>query len=152
MHTAFMAEILNMADTLKRQQERLAFTLLKAQDTDVETFVRGLEKVTGRTVSLWASLADLEEDMVLQIGVTMHDLPGLKCRKLMRTLEYVMEQGFEDTGTVDYASVRNRDYKFKRGDLHLRIGAYVRSDSKSCQRVQVGERVEVVPQYEIVCR
>ena len=149
MHTAFVAEIVGMSDTLKRQQERLAFVLTKAQDTNVETFVRGLEKVTGR-VHLWASLET--DGMALQIGVSMMGLPSLKCRKLTKALEYVMAQGFDDAGSIDYASVRNRDYKFKRGDLHVRIGAYVRSDSKTCLRVQVGENVVVEPKYEIVCK
>jgi hypothetical protein len=150
MHTAFVAEIVGMSDTLKRQQERLAFVLTKAQDTNVEAFVRGLEKATGKTLNLWASLED--KGMALHINVTMFDLTGLKCRKLTKVLEYVMAQGFESAGSIDYASARNRDYKFVRGDLHVRIGAYVRSDSKSCLRVQVGERVVVEPQYEIVCK
>jgi hypothetical protein len=149
MHTAFVREIASMSDNFKRQQERLAFILAKAQDTNVEAFVRGLEKVTGE-VHLWASLES--EGMGLQIGVSMMGLPSLKCRKLAKALEYVMAQGFESSGTIDYASIRNRDFKFSKGDLHVRIGAYVRSDSKSCLRVQVGENVTVEPKYEIVCK
>jgi hypothetical protein len=149
MHTAFVREIASMSDNLKRQQERLAFILAKGQDAQAEATIRGIEKICG-SVNVWASLE--AEGMVLQISVTMFDLPSMKARKLTRVLEYVMAQGFESDGTTDYASIRNRDFKFSKGDLHVRIGAYVRSDSKSCLRVQVGEKVVVEPQYEIVCK
>jgi hypothetical protein len=149
MHTAFVREIAGMSDTFKRQQERLAFILTKAQDTNVETFVRGLEKVTG-SVNVWASLES--GGMALQISVTMFGLPSMKARRLTRALEYVMAQGFESSGTIDYASIRNRDFKFSKDDLRVRIGAYVTESSKTCLRVQVGEKVVVEPQYEIVCK
>lgn len=149
MHTAFVAEIVGMSDTLKRQQERLAFILTKAQDTQAEAIVRGIEKFCG-SVNMWASLES--KGMTLQISVTMFDLPSMKARKLTRVLEYVMAQGFESDGTTEYARIRNRDFKFSKDDLRVRISAYVRSDSKSCLRVQVGEKVVVEPQYEIVCK
>lgn len=85
------------------------------------------------------------------IRVTISDLPGFKDGRLADVMSMLMEYGFTESRTFDYAEYLNREYYFERGDLNIEINAFVTSDSPTCRRIAVGEKITTQTQYEIEC-
>lgn len=84
------------------------------------------------------------------IEVSLNKLESFKDVQLVKLLDFFASQT-EKMGTRDWANYLNRDYTFELEDVIINISAYVRSDSPTCRKVQVGVKVEEVPQYELVC-
>jgi len=153
MRTAFHTEIESISESIQNSSNRLDFVLKHAQDAQTNALITGLEKVLG-LVKPYVWVMHENGGLRLQITVSLYDLRGMKDRKLMKVINHLMAQEFEPVRTKDYVSeaLINRDFIFAKGEITVRIHAYVRDDSKSCKRVQIGEKVEIVPQYEIVCK
>lgn len=95
---------------------------------------------------VWLSLGN---DGTVKVGASMYHLPSLKSGPLVELLTRLESLGVGFRTSVDYPSVRNRDFHGVFGRVHVSVMAYVADDSPVCRRVQVGERVE--PVYQIVC-
>ena len=153
MHTSFVMEIESISDNILNASKRLEFVIRHAQNDQTKALVAGLEKVVAPAKSYaWAMHEG--NGLRLQVTASLYNLRGLKNRKLTKVFDYLMTQGFEPVKTSDYVSedMINRDFLFAKGDITVRIHAYVRSDSKSCKRVQIGEEISVKPKFEIVCK
>jgi hypothetical protein len=84
------------------------------------------------------------------IEVSMNKLESFKDPQLVKLLDFFADQT-EKMGTRDWANYLNRDYTFELEDVIINISAYVRSDSPTCRKVQVGVKIEEVAQYELIC-
>ena len=84
------------------------------------------------------------------IDVCMHNLESFKDIQLTTLLDFFTSQT-DKVSTKDWANYFNRDYTFELEDVIVTISAYVRSDSPTCLKVQVGVKIEEVPQFELVC-
>ena len=84
------------------------------------------------------------------IEVSLNKLESFKDVQLVKLLDFFASQT-EKMGTRDWANYLNRDYTFELEDVIINISAYVRSDSPTCRKVQVGVKIEEVAQYELVC-
>lgn len=97
----------------------------------------------------------------VSFGVNLHNLDGLKDRRLERVLEAPMSMDSPEwsVSNSDYPASLNRDYYFSTrvqvGDetvqIALSVCAYVRSDSPTCRKVVVGQNTVVTPVYKIEC-
>jgi hypothetical protein len=84
------------------------------------------------------------------IEVSLNKLESFKDVQLVKLLDFFASQT-EKMGTRDWANYLNRDYTFELEDVVVNISAYVRSDSPTCRKVQVGVKIEEVAQYELIC-
>ena len=84
------------------------------------------------------------------IEVSLNKLESFKDVQLVKLLDFFASQT-EKMGTRDWANYLNRDYTFELEDVIINISAYVRSDSPTCRKVQVGVKIEEVAQYDLVC-
>ena len=153
MHTAFVMEIDSISESIQNASKRLDFVLKHAQNVQTQTLIGDLEKVLG-SVKPYVWVMHENDGLHLQITASLYDLRGMKDRKLTKVINHLIEREFEPVRTKDYVSedLINRDFVFAKGDITVRIHAYVRDDSKSCKRVQIGEEISVRPKYEIVCK
>jgi hypothetical protein len=84
------------------------------------------------------------------IDISMNQLESFKDVQLTTLLDFFTSQT-EKVSTKDWPQYLNRDYTFELEDVIVSISAYVKSDSPTCRKVQVGVKIEEVPQFEIVC-
>jgi hypothetical protein len=119
------------------------------------SYLKGLENASCR-LEVWSDSTS--------VYITLRRLEGFKDELLTRSIiavnDYAMDNGYKVfVYNSEDASFMNRDYRFvlsKTDDrydsnLDITIFAYVKSDSPTCRKVQIGETVEIVPKYEIVC-
>jgi hypothetical protein len=119
------------------------------------SYLKGLDNVSCR-LQLWSDSTS--------VYINLRGLEGFKDELLTRSIvavnDYAMDNGYKVfIQNNEDASSLNRDYRFalsKTDDrwdsnLDITIFAYVKSDSPTCRKVQIGETVEIVPKYEIVC-
>ena len=84
------------------------------------------------------------------IDINLNHLESFKDIQLTTLLDFFTSQT-DKVSTKDWANYLNRDYTFELDDVMVTISAYVRSDSPTCRKVQVGVKIEEVPQFELVC-
>jgi hypothetical protein len=84
------------------------------------------------------------------IYIHMSGLDSFKSERITRVLQ-VLEAFGTSTGTKDWASIVNRDYKYTMGKFDVTLCAYVRDDSPSCRKIAVGSETQTVVKYEIQC-
>ena len=96
--------------------------------------------------TLWVSV----NSYTTTIAVSLNNLPSFKDSRLVNMLEYFM-QFTDKVSQRDWAQFLNKDFVFELDDVTVTIGAYVKSDSDSCRRVQVGTRLEETPVYQLQC-
>ena len=84
------------------------------------------------------------------IDISMNKLESFKDIQLTTLLDFFTSQT-EKVSTKDWPQYLNRDYTFELEDVIVSISAYVKSDSPTCRKVQIGVKVEEVPQFELVC-
>jgi hypothetical protein len=84
------------------------------------------------------------------IDIYLNKLESFKDPQLVGLLEYFSAQT-DKISTRDWAVYLNRDYTFELDDVTVAISAYVKSDSPTCRKVQVGTKIEEVPQFEMIC-
>ena len=84
------------------------------------------------------------------IEVTLNKLESFKDDQLVKLLGFLTDRA-SNMSSKDYANWMNRDFSFEMEDVYVSISAYVRSDSPTCRKVQVGVTVQEVAEYELVC-
>jgi hypothetical protein len=84
------------------------------------------------------------------LSLSLYRLDGFKDQRLTQVLEAFMKWTDEVREEVD-ASAYRKTYNLELDDVQVSIHASIRSDSATCERVQVGTEVKEVPVYELRC-
>jgi hypothetical protein len=147
--------------TYSKQRLAKELKLLKARSKELKPFLNKFSYLSGNDYAI-LTLNIYSESSSLYIH--LRRLDGFKDDLLTRAIvivnDYAMDNGYKVFVENDeYASALNRDYRFHlskgeyswQSDLDISISAYVRDDSPTCKKVKIGEKIEVVPQYQIVC-
>lgn len=96
--------------------------------------------------TLWVSVTNYGTN----ININLSDLSSFKDSRLVNMLEYFM-QYTDSVRQRDWAEFLNKDFTIELGDVTVNIGAYVKSDSATCRKIQVGTRLEERPVYQLQC-
>ena len=161
---SFAVEIVNnTAANIARSKKRMTLELktLKAKSKELKAFLTKfsyLKNLDYASVTLHA-YSDSSS-----VYITLRRLDGFKDDLLTRAIvavnDYAMDNGYKVfVDNTEYASSLNRDYRFHlsksdyswESSLDVTISAYVRDDSPTCKKIKIGETVEIVPKYQIVC-
>lgn len=134
-----------------------ARTVVKSARSDVIALTTRRKEINATGKHL-ASMLDKGDDMYLyMIGnkanftVTFQDVEGFKCLKVESALWWLEMVGTVDR-TRDYPDYLNREYVYvmPNGD-RITLNVYVKSDSPTCRKVQIGTETVTTPKYEIRC-
>jgi hypothetical protein len=82
--------------------------------------------------------------------MSINNTEGFTDPHVVSALEFLTRE-FSDCSTQDYASSLGRSYQFERPDMRVELVVYVKGDSPTCKRVEVGEETVVQKKYKIVC-
>ena len=82
--------------------------------------------------------------------LSVNDVEGFTDPAVMSALEFLTNE-FVEGSTQDYPSTMGRSYQFERPDMRVELVVYVKSDSPTCRRVEVGEETVVQKKYKLVC-
>lgn len=136
---------------------------IKSTKADAHAVIAKARQLEQSKLALRAKYAgafkDLQEGDTLWVGVTSYgtsininlsDLSSFKDSRLVNMLEYFM-QYTDSVRQRDWAEFLNKDFTIELGDVTVNIGAYVKSDSATCRKVQVGTRLEEKPVYQLQC-
>jgi len=161
---SFAVSVVNTtAANITCSKKRLANELktLKARSKELKQFINKFSYLDDNDYAR-VSLNMYSESASVYINIRRLD--GFKDDLLTRAIvivnDYATDNGYKVFVENDeYASALNRDYRFhlskserlSGSTLEVSISAYVRDDSPTCKKVKIGEKVEVVPQYQIVC-
>jgi len=85
-----------------------------------------------------------------QINIVLNKLDSFKDEDLTTLLEFLIDRK-ADIQEEAYPQFHNKDYHADLGDARVVINAYVRSDSPTCRRVQVGSQLKEEPIWELHC-
>ena len=86
----------------------------------------------------------------LQLYITLFDLEGFKDARLTDVLGAL----YEMTDTVkeqEVAQFHEKVYTADVDDVHIRIAAYVKEDSETCKRVEIGRELVEQVKYKMIC-
>lgn len=78
-------------------------------------------------------------------------LDSFKDPALIRAIETLAGFTGAELKSEDYPSSFNRDFLFDAQGYRVRLAAYVKNDSDSCKRVEIGRRTEEIIEYQLVC-
>ena len=84
------------------------------------------------------------------LSLSLYRLDGFKDQRLTRVLESFMAWTDKVKEEADAANYR-KSYTFDLDDVEVMIHASIRSDSETCERVQVSTELKEVPVYELRC-
>lgn len=98
--------------------------------------------------NVWAGFETDDTKVVITFGV--HNLSGFKAPELLSALQ-IAAAFTDEIEEQEYASVRNKDIVYRMPDATVRFACYVKSDSETCKRVEVGRKVEERILYKMVC-
>ena len=84
------------------------------------------------------------------LSVSLYRLDGFKDQRLTGLLEAFMRWTDTVHEKVDAGSY-SKTYSMQLEDVTININARIRSDSETCERVQVGTEIKEVPVYELRC-
>jgi 23S rRNA G2069 N7-methylase RlmK/C1962 C5-methylase RlmI len=91
-------------------------------------------------------------DDVVSIRIYTYGLESFKCDRVtsmlavLETWKPIVQQEVRD-----YPSSINRAYTYKYEGMRVSLDVYVKSDSPTCRKVEIGEKVVVDKIYEIQC-
>jgi hypothetical protein len=145
------AEISSLADQSDAFKGAYAIANQIARKANALGFTRWTH-ATPETRTDWEGAVQNSLLVVVEDWVT-----SLKDGPVPALCEFVMNQGLEATGSVDWASdcIAERKFKFagKVGgvDLQVRVIANIKDGSESCRKVVTGTTLKEVNTYEIVC-
>ena len=96
-----------------------------------------------------------DEDEI-SVYLSLYDVEGMKTPTVVSVLDYLtglFSESTDEISSKDFATILNRDFKFKSVEKKLAatVSVFVKSDSPSCRKVIVGHETQVVNKYEIVC-
>lgn len=84
------------------------------------------------------------------VNITLNKLESFKDTDLTNLLEFLISKDAKITEEA-WPQFHNKDYHAEFEDARIAIHAYVRSDSPSCRRVQVGTQLKEEPVWELHC-
>ena len=82
--------------------------------------------------------------------LSVNETEGFTDPLVVSALEFLTQE-FNECSTQDYPSSLGRSYQFERPDMRVELVVYVKGDSPTCRRVEVGEETQTVKKYKIVC-
>lgn len=149
---------LSIADAISAANETIALQKMKL--ANIKKNHKRLDKITS-DINLILSGADDSKGSVhiypysdgcVSITISLRSLSSLKCNVLTSVLEYCETLNVARNSTSDMAQYLNRDYRFELADgWAINVNAYVKSDSATCRKVQVGTEVVEQAKWEIQC-
>ncbi len=92
----------------------------------------------------------LSGGLVPVISIVLNKLDSFKDEDLTTLLEYLISKDAEVTEEA-WPQFHNKDYHTTLHGARVSIHAYVRSDSPTCRRVQVGTELKEQPIWELHC-
>ena len=84
------------------------------------------------------------------LSLSLYRLDGFKDQRLTSVLESFMKWTDQIKEEQDAANYR-KTYTLELDDVQVTIHASIRSDSETCERVQVSTEMREVPVYELRC-
>lgn len=84
------------------------------------------------------------------LSVNLYSLDGFKDERLTGMLEAFMQWTDTVKEEVDAAYYR-KSYTMELDDVQVQINAVIRTDSETCERVQVGTELKEVAVYQLRC-
>lgn len=93
----------------------------------------------------------------VQFVVYMHDLDSFKDERLTSTISSAMELIGDKVKETDFAQYEHKEYRISTNNIYsveqaeLQINAYVKSDSPTCKKIQIGTEIKAVPKYKFEC-
>lgn len=91
-------------------------------------------------------------DNIPRLMFVLRDIDGFKNQNLSLAIAYLMTVGFDSKpDQFESAEYMNREYRFERVDMEVILDVHVKSDSPTCRRVAVGEKVVKQVEYKIEC-
>ena len=93
----------------------------------------------------------------IQFVVYMHELDSFKDERLTSTISSAMELIGDKVKETDFAQYEHKEYRISTNNIYaveqaeLQINAYVKSDSPTCKKVQIGTEIKAVPKYRFEC-
>lgn len=157
MRKARKATPLTQAATILKQA-------IESQRTDIRSARDRMEMLNKNRISIQLLTAVLFERTkglhsdayigayysVPEINFNVYDADGFKAPVIMDTLEFLTRE-FEDVRTHESDQSLYRSYNFSRNDMRVCFNVFVRSDSETCQLVEIGEETQVIKKYKQVC-
>ena len=93
----------------------------------------------------------------IQFVVYMHDLDSFKDERLTSTISSAMELIGDKVKETDFAQYEHKEYRISTNNIYaveqaeLQINAYVKTDSPTCRKIQIGTEIKAVPKYKFEC-
>ena len=152
---AFATEVFNDSmNNVREDAERIRFRMSCLKDVQ-----RRAKKIVSDVVSV-LGMDNVERAHIIapywqsdntDIMIATNDVDGMRAAPVERTINYLLENGWDAVNSRDYNGVLVREHTFKRDNFTLRFEVNVRSDSKTCRVVEVGEEIRVVKKYVNQC-
>ena len=117
---------------------------LKAQRMALRRFAPMTAGLTTNEVDLYGGFG------TMRLYITLFDLEGFKDVRLTDVLSAL----YEMTDTVDeqeMAQFHEKVYTADVDDVRVRIVAYVKEDSETCKRVEIGRELVEQVKYKMIC-
>ena len=93
----------------------------------------------------------------IQFVVYMHDLDSFKDERLTSTISSAMDLIGDKVKETDFAQYEHKEYRISTNNIYaveqaeLQINAYVKTDSPTCRKIQIGTEIKAVPKYKFEC-
>ena len=93
----------------------------------------------------------------VQFVVYMHELDSFKDERLTSTISSAMELIGDKVKETDFAQYEHKEYRISTNNIYaveqaeLQINAYVKTDSPTCRKIQIGTEIKAVPKYKFEC-
>ena len=96
----------------------------------------------------------------IQFVVYMHELDSFKDERLTSTISSAMDLIGDQVKETDFPEYEHKEYRISGNNTYshyadcvavLQINAYVKSDSPTCRKVQIGTEIKEIPKYKFEC-
>ena len=93
----------------------------------------------------------------VQFVVYMRELDSFKDQRLTSTISSAMELIGDKVKETDFAQYEHKEYRISTNNIYaveqaeLQINAYVKTDSPTCRKIQIGTEIKAVPKYKFEC-
>ena len=93
----------------------------------------------------------------VQFVVYMRELDSFKDARLTSTISSAMDLIGDKVKETDFAQYEHKEYRISTNNIYaveqaeLQINAYVKTDSPTCRKIQIGTEIKAVPKYKFEC-